>query len=65
MRSLIRQSKVCRDTDADPREQEQDRRASQYVGELKRRCGDSRWNLVEIDFDKRRRKPDPGDNQQD
>ncbi|MDZ7737301.1 MAG: hypothetical protein U5P41_15395 [Gammaproteobacteria bacterium] len=32
-----------------------DGRAGEYVEELKRRCGSSRWNLVEVDFIRRQR----------
>ncbi len=58
MRSLINRSRSCRDSETDPRDREHDRRAGEYVEELKRRCGSSRWNLVEVDFgEKHRRRP--------
>jgi len=55
MRSLINRSKICRDSETDRCDREHDRRAGEYVEELKRRCGSSRWNLVEVNFIQRRR----------
>lgn len=55
MRSLINRSRACRDSETDPRDREHDRRAGEYVEELKRRCGSSRWNLVGVDFVRRQR----------
>ena len=55
MRSLINRSKACRDSATDSRDRERDQRAGEYVGELKKRCGASRWNLVEVDFIRRQR----------
>jgi len=56
MRSLINRSCACRDSKTDTRDEEKDRRATEYVGELKRRCAGGRWNLIEIDFLQQQRK---------
>ena len=52
MRSLINKSRACRDSGVDRRESECDRRAFEYIEELKKRCPDNRWNLVTINFSK-------------
>lgn len=49
MRSLYNKSKACRESYADERNQERDKRAGEYVQALKRHCSGSRWNLVEIE----------------
>lgn len=62
MRSLINKSRACRESDVDRRDLESDRRAFEYIDELKKRCPDNRWNLLRIDFGRQR--PKNSDNQQ-
>jgi len=61
MRSLINKSRACRESGVDQRESEHDRRAFEYIEDLKKRCPDNRWNLLRIDFGKQQ--PKNGNNQ--